>query len=166
MWFRYSKYACRKTSHDSVVPLGLKSKKADFRSRHLHEETRCDLASSMCNQTIDELCDKVKSRGDVGCGKPAHCFIKVSHKSISVCSWVLFFSIAKSEWWGGDKKKLENWNLTCLVLGFKSQTSMTIFTLKLFFFSFTLIFSCFFNGKNMLNVLHRMLYAHKNATEK
>ena len=27
-----------------------------------------------------------------------------------------FFSIAKSEWWGGDKKKLENWNLTCLVL--------------------------------------------------
>ena len=26
-----------------------------------------------------------------------------------------FFSIAKSEWWGGDKKKLENWNLTCLV---------------------------------------------------
>ena len=27
-----------------------------------------------------------------------------------------FFSIAKSEWWGGDKKKLENWNLTCLVI--------------------------------------------------
>ena len=26
-----------------------------------------------------------------------------------------FFSIAKSEWRGGDKKKLENWNLTCLV---------------------------------------------------
>ena len=26
-----------------------------------------------------------------------------------------FFSIAKSEWWGGDIKKLENWNLTCLL---------------------------------------------------
>ena len=69
----------------------------------------------MRNQTIDELCDKVKSRGGVGCSEPAQCFIKVT-KEVNWCMQLgtFFFPSLKASGEEETKKKMENWNLTCL----------------------------------------------------
>ena len=48
------------------------------RSPYLKKQIRYDLQSTLCNSTTNELCDKVKSRGGMGCSKPVQCFIKVT----------------------------------------------------------------------------------------
>ena len=72
---------------------------------------------SMCSQRTYELCNEVKSRGGMGCGKPAECFTDQSpyvNQLVCAVGGVLDF-VAESERRGGEQKKWRKWNLTCLV---------------------------------------------------
>ena len=62
----------------------------------------------LCNQTIYKLCDKIKSRGGQGL-RQASAMLDQSHyvnELMCAVGGVLVF-VAKSEWRGGEQKKLE-----------------------------------------------------------
>ena len=63
----------------------------------------------MRNQTFNELCDKVKSRGGVGCSEPAQCFIKVT-KEVNWCMQLgtFFFPSLKAS---GEEETKKNWKI-------------------------------------------------------
>ena len=49
-----------------------------LRSPYLKKQIRYDLQSTLRNSTTNELCDKVKSRGGMGCSKLVQCLTKVT----------------------------------------------------------------------------------------
>ena len=103
-------------AHENFEYIGLSVEPAaDLRSPYLRKETRPDIRIAMCNQTFNELCDKVKSRGH-GL-QQASAMLDQSHhvNQLAYAVGYFFFSSLKAWVVGGDKKKLENWNLTCLV---------------------------------------------------
>ena len=74
---RYSKNRCVKTSKHELFRWAWKLDTANLRKDYLRQEKRLRIEVSMCNQRTYELCNEVKSRGGMGCGKPARRFIKV-----------------------------------------------------------------------------------------